>query len=55
MADGSAYCDAREAAAKHKAVGDLVAAGKCDDAIKMALGMGDFEFATQVKGFCAQK
>ena len=55
LADGSNYCDAREAAANHKAVGDLIAGGKCDDAIKMALGMGDLEFASQVKGFCAQK
>jgi hypothetical protein len=49
------YCDARLAAANHKAVGELIAGGKCDDALKAALGTGDLAFAREVRDFCAPK
>lgn len=47
------YCAAREVAAKRKAVGDLIAAGRCDDALKAALGTGDLQFAGEVRAFCS--
>lgn len=54
LANGSNYlCEAREVAATRKAVGDLVAAGQCDEAIKAALGTGDFGFASEVRVFCS--
>lgn len=46
-------CAAREVAATRKGVGDLVGAGKCDEALKAALGTGDFAFARDVRDFCA--
>jgi len=56
MAEGSGpLCAAREVAANRKAVGDLIAAGKCDDALKGALSTGDLEFARDVRDFCGTK
>lgn len=53
IANGSnGYCEAREVASNRKAVGDLIASGHCDDAIKGALGTGDLHFATEVRAFC---
>jgi len=49
------YCAARDVAAHRKAVGDLIAAGKCDDALKGALGTGDLQFAREVRDFCGAK
>lgn len=46
-------CEARAVAAAHKAVGDLLAAGKCDDAQRAALATGDIAFAKEVREFCA--
>lgn len=48
-----AYCGAREVAANRKAVGELMAAGKCDEALRGALGTGDLAFAREVRDFCA--
>jgi hypothetical protein len=53
LAASLAYCGAREVAANRKAVGDLMAAGKCDDALRGALGTGDLAFAREVRDFCA--
>lgn len=48
-------CSARQVAANRKAVGDLIAAGKCDEGLKGALGTGDLQFAREVRDFCAGK
>ena len=53
--ESDAYCAAREVAANRKAVGDLVAQGKCQDALAAALGTGDFDFARDVRAFCEGK
>lgn len=54
LANSSNYlCEAREIAATRKAVGDLVAGGQCDEAIKAALGTGDFGFASEVRAYCS--
>ena len=49
------YCAAREIAATRKGIGDLIAAGKCDEAIKAALGTGDLQFAGEVRAYCASQ
>jgi len=36
----------------HKDVGELIANGQCDQALRAALATGDFAFATQVRQFC---
>lgn len=46
------YCEARQRAAARKAVGDTIAEGRCDEALKMALGAGDLDFAREVRDFC---
>lgn len=46
-------CSARAVAAARKNVGDLIAAGKCDEALKAALGTGDLQYASEVRAFCA--
>ena len=38
--------------ALRKQVGSLVAAGRCEDAIKAALQAGDFALADKAKGYC---
>jgi hypothetical protein len=43
--------NARVALKKH--VGELLASGQCDEAVKTALTAGNFELATQAKTFCA--
>lgn len=48
----AALCEARAVAEKRKGVGDLLAAGKCDDALKAALATGDLTFAREVRDFC---
>lgn len=48
-------CAAREVAANRKAVGDLIAAGQCGEALKGALGTGDLQFAREVRDFCGAK
>ena len=54
LANSSNYlCEAREIAATRKGIGDLVAAGRCEDAINGALGTGDFGFASEVRAYCA--
>ena len=53
--DNHAMCAARDVAAHRKAVGDLIAAGKCDDALKGALGTGDLQFAREVRDFCGAR
>ena len=53
--DNHAYCGARDVATARKAVGDLIAAGRCDDALKGALGTGDLDFARDVRAFCSAK
>jgi hypothetical protein len=54
LANGdNAECDAREVAASRKEVGDLLAAGKCDHALKAALGTGDLSLAREVRDYCA--
>jgi hypothetical protein len=47
------FCPAREVGANRKVVGDLVAQGKCDEALKGALGTGDLQFARDVRDFCS--
>lgn len=47
-------CQARAAAADRKAVTDLMAQGKCKDAVPAALRLGDLSFAREVKAFCEQ-
>jgi hypothetical protein len=51
--DGN-YCEARLAASNRKAVGNMIAAGRCDDALKAALGTGDLAFAREVRDFCGK-
>jgi len=46
-------CSARAVAAARKNVGDLIAAGKCDEALRAALGTGDLQYASEVRAFCA--
>ncbi len=53
--DNHAYCGARDVATARKAVGDLIAAGRCDDALKGALGTGDLDFARDVRAYFAAK
>lgn len=53
LGDTSNYCDAREIAAKRKAALDLLAAGKCSEALQSALGTGDLGFAREVRDFCS--
>lgn len=50
-----AFCAARDVATRRKAVGDLIAAGQCSDALKSALGTGDLGFARDVREFCGGK
>lgn len=50
-----AFCAARDVATRRKAVGDLIAAGQCSDALKSALGTGDLDFARDVREFCGGK
>lgn len=52
IAAGGNYCEARQQAASRKAVGDTIAQGQCDEALKMALGTGDLDFAREVRDFC---
>jgi hypothetical protein len=49
---GSNYCEARGQAAGRKAIGELIAQGKCEDALKQALATGDLDFAREVRDFC---
>lgn len=49
----SLYCEARELAATRKSIGDMIATGKCDEALKAALSTGDLQFATEVRSFCS--
>jgi hypothetical protein len=48
-----ALCSARAVAAKRKAVGELLAQGRCPEAVKAALALGDIAYAQQVRAFCA--
>lgn len=50
--ESDAYCAAREVAANRKAVEDLIAQGKCQEALAGALGTGDLDFARDVRRFC---
>lgn len=53
--ESPSYCAARQVATNRKAVGDLIAAGQCGDALKGALGTGDLQFAREVRDFCGAK
>lgn len=46
-------CAARKVASVRKNVGEMIAAGHCDDAIKAALNSGDIALAREVREFCA--
>lgn len=46
-------CEARDVASSRKAVGDLIAEGRCSEALKAALGTGDLQFAGEVRAFCS--
>ena len=52
LAASSNECDARAQAFARKQVGEMVAAGDCDGAIKAALVTGDIAFAGEVRDFC---
>jgi hypothetical protein len=54
VAGSGNYCDARQLAADRKRVGDMIASGDCDGALKAALGTGDLSYASEVKAFCAK-
>lgn len=53
LARGAEYCDARAVAAARRKVGEQIAAGECDGALKGALATGDLQFATEVREFCS--
>lgn len=53
LAKGSDYCDARGVAAARRKVGEQIAAGDCDSALKGALATGDLQFAREVRDFCS--
>jgi hypothetical protein len=50
---GPEHCGARDVAAARKKVGEQIAAGDCDAALKGALATGDLAFAREVRDFCA--
>lgn len=49
---GPEHCGARDVAAARKKVGEQIAAGDCDAALKGALATGDLAFAREVRDFC---
>lgn len=52
LASSGNECDARAQAFARKQIGEMMAGGDCDGAIKAALGTGDIAFAGEVRDFC---
>ena len=51
----SSICRARAIAADRKSVTDMIADGRCDDAVRAALRLGDLKFAADVREYCRRE
>lgn len=51
---GAEACQARKAAATHRRIGELIHAGRCDEAATAARATGDQDYAGRVQQSCAE-
>lgn len=52
---GAQVCQARKIAETHRRIGELMHAGRCDEATKAARSTGDADYAGRIQEFCADR
>lgn len=52
---GAQVCQARKAAETHRRIGELMHAGRCDEATTAARTTGDAAYAARIQEFCADR
>jgi hypothetical protein len=55
MTLGPQVCQARKVAETHRRIGELMHAGRCDEATKAARTTGDADYAGRIQEFCADR
>lgn len=52
---GAQVCQARKVAETHRRIGELMHAGRCEEATKAARATGDADYAGRIQEFCADR